>query len=119
MGGYGALLIGTQLGPDRVAAIVAESPAMWADGAHSPSGAFDDAEDYAAHDLAGRQDELAGIPVRIDCGTGDGFYPIVRDYAAGFETPPAGGFEPGGHDYDYWRRVAPAQLEFLAEQLSA
>ncbi len=117
MGGYGALLLGSQLGSDRVAAIVAESPAMWQDGAHSPDGAFDDAEDYAAHDLAGRQDELSGIPVRIDCGIGDGFYPVVRDYVEGFETPPGGGFEPGGHDYDYWRRVAPAQLEFLAEHL--
>lgn len=119
MGGYGALLLGTQLGPDRVAGIVAASPAMWADGSRSPEGAFDDAEDYAAHDLAGRQDELAGIPVRIDCGTGDGFYPVVRDYVAGFAESPAGGFEPGGHDADYWRRVAPDELGFLAEQFRA
>ena len=113
MGGYGALLLGSQLGPDRVWGIVAQSPAMWSDGTHSPDGAFDDAEDYAAHDLAGRQSELDGIPVRIDCGTGDGFYPIVRDYAAGFSTPPAGGFEAGGHNVAYWRRVIPAELEFL------
>jgi S-formylglutathione hydrolase FrmB len=118
MGGYGALLLGTQLGPDRVAAIAAESPAMWVDGGHSPEGAFDDAADYAAHDLAGRQNELAGIPVRIDCGTGDGFYPVVRDYVAGFSTPPEGGFTPGGHDYAYWRRMAPAQLAFLAEHVN-
>ncbi|CAN5491196.1 alpha/beta hydrolase-fold protein [soil metagenome] len=117
MGGYGALLLGSQLGPDRVAAIVAESPAMWTDGAHSASGAFDDAEDYAAHDLAGRQNELDGIPILIDCGIGDGFYPVVKDYVHGFATPPEGGFEPGGHDYDYWRRVAPAQLAFMAQHL--
>jgi enterochelin esterase-like enzyme len=115
LGGYGALLLGSQLGPERVAAIAAVSPAMWADAAHSPGGAFDDAEDYAAHDLAGRQEELDGIRVRIDCGTGDGFYPVVRDYASGFAIPPAGGFEPGGHDDDYWRRVAPAELTFLGE----
>ena len=114
MGGYGALLLGSQLGPDRVWGIVAQSPAMWVDAAHSPDGAFDDAADYAAHDLAGRQAELDGIPVRIDCGTGDGFYSVVRDYVGGFTIPPAGGFEPGGHDVGYWRRVAPAEFEFLA-----
>ncbi|MCU1418596.1 MAG: hypothetical protein JWP32_2770, partial [Schumannella sp.] len=48
----------------------------------------------------------------------DGFYPVVRDYVAGFSTPPAGGFEPGGHDYEYWRRMAPAQLELLAGRLA-
>ncbi|HTL40065.1 MAG TPA: alpha/beta fold hydrolase [Pseudolysinimonas sp.] len=118
MGGYGALLLASQLGPDRVAGVVAQSPAMWVDAGHSPEGAFDDAEDYAAHDLAGRQGELDGIPVRIDCGTGDGFYPVVRDYAAGFSTPPAGGFEPGGHDVGYWRRVIPPELEFLAQHVA-
>jgi S-formylglutathione hydrolase FrmB len=115
MGGYGSLLLASELGSDRVASVVAESPAMWQDAAHSPDGAFDDAEDYAAHDLAGRQGELAGIPVRIDCGTGDGFYPVVEDYVAGFDEPPAGGFEPGGHDFDYWKRMAPADLTFIAE----
>jgi S-formylglutathione hydrolase FrmB len=115
MGGYGSLLLASELGSDRVASVVAESPAMWQDAAHSPDGAFDDAEDYAAHDLAGRQGELAGIPVRIDCGTGDGFSPVVEDYVAGFDEPPAGGFEPGGHDFDYWKRMAPADLTFIAE----
>ena len=88
------------------------------DGAHSPDGAFDDAADYAAHDLAGHQDALAGIPVRIDCGTGDGFYPVVERYVAGFEVPPAGGFEPGGHDFAYWTRMAPAQLAFVAQHFA-
>lgn len=117
MGGYGALLLGSQLGPERASAIVAESPAMWKDAAHIADDAFDDASDYAAHDLAGRQSQLAGIPLRIDCGTGDGFYPIAQEYVNGFEMPPAGGFEPGGHDFEYWRRVAPGQLAFLAENL--
>ena len=27
--------------------------------------------------------------------------------------PPAGGFERGGHDVGYWRRIAPRQLRFL------
>ena len=117
MGGYGALLIASQLGPDRVAAVAAASPAMWVDGAHSPEGAFDDADDYERYNLKGHQSELDGIPVRIDCGTGDGFQPVVQSYVEGFTTPPAGGFEPGGHDNDYWRRVAPQQLAFFAKHL--
>ncbi|MEO5919907.1 MAG: alpha/beta hydrolase-fold protein [Pseudolysinimonas sp.] len=119
MGGYGALLLATELGPGRVASVVAESPAMWQDAAHSPGGAFDDATDYAARDLAGRQGALAGIPVRIDCGTGDGFSPVVERYVAGFDDSPAGGFEPGGHDFAYWKRMAPAQLAFVAEHFTA
>jgi hypothetical protein len=88
------------------------------DAAHAAEGAFDDAEDYAEHDLAGRQELLAGIPVRIDCGTGDGFYLPTKHYVAGFAEPPEGGFEPGGHDYGYWRRLAPAQLQFVARHLT-
>lgn len=117
MGGYGALLLASRLGPERVAAVVAQSPAMWSDGAHSPDGAFDDAEDYAAHDLAGRQSELDGIAVRIDCGTGDGFYPVVREYVDGFATAPEGGFEGGGHDVAYWRRVAAPEFDFLTRHI--
>ncbi|HEX7835529.1 MAG TPA: alpha/beta hydrolase-fold protein [Pseudolysinimonas sp.] len=116
MGGYGSLLIASLLGPSRVASVVAESPAMWQDGAHSPDGAFDDADDYARNDLAGKQSALAGIPVRVDCGTGDGFYPVVERYVSGFDEAPAGEFESGGHDFDFWRRMAPAQLAFVAKQ---
>lgn len=117
MGGFGALLLARRLGRDRVAAVVAESPAMWVDSVHSPDGAFDDAEDYEAHDLEGRQSELDGIPVRIDSGAGDGFTPVVRHYVAGFADAPAGGFQPGGHDFGYWTRMAPEQLEFVGEHL--
>jgi hypothetical protein len=35
----------------------------------------------------------------------------------GFARPPAGGFEPGAHDLDYWRRMASAQLAFLGAHL--
>ncbi|MGZ4477938.1 MAG: alpha/beta hydrolase [Nocardioidaceae bacterium] len=69
---------------------------------------------------AGRSDRvgLRGIDVRIDCGTGDPFYPVVRDYVAALRPAPAGGFEPGGHTMGYWRRMAPAQLAFLGHRLS-
>jgi pimeloyl-ACP methyl ester carboxylesterase len=118
MGGFGALDLARSLGPDRVAVAIAESPALWTSADQTPDGAFDDREDFDAHTPFGQQGSLAGIPVRIDCGLGDGFYPAARDYVEGFEDRPEGSFEPGGHDVDYWRRMAPAQLAFAAEHLS-
>lgn len=113
MGGYGGLLLAGRLGPDRVAAVTAASPALWHDYDDTSPGAFDSVEDFAEAGVMGRQTSLDGIAVRVDCGEGDPFYAATRDYVDGFARPVAGGFEPGGHDRDYWRRIAPDQLEFL------
>jgi enterochelin esterase-like enzyme len=118
MGGFGALDIARTLGSARVAVVVAESPAMWATAGATPAGAFDDPADFAAHTPTGHQAELDEIAIRIDCGLGDGFYPVVRDYVAGFATPPEGTFEAGGHNTAYWRRMAPEQLAFAAQHLA-
>ncbi len=69
----------------------------------------------------GRQAGLDGIPVRIDCGTGDPFYDATRTYVAGFPRGhrPTFTFRPGGHDARYWRRMAPAQLRFVGAHLTA
>jgi S-formylglutathione hydrolase FrmB len=117
MGGYGALRFGWTLGSDRVRAVSALSPALWTTAQAAASIAFDSPADYAANTPYGRQDRLTGIPVRVDCGTGDGFEPAVRTYVDGFHSPPAGGFPPGGHDMAFWRRVAPGHLTFLATAL--
>ncbi|CAN5448400.1 alpha/beta hydrolase [soil metagenome] len=117
MGGYGGLWLGGQLGARRVAAVVAESPAIWRHAADTAQGSFDDAEDLAQHTVFGRQQQLAGVAVRVDCGTGDGFCPVAREYARSLTPAPAGGFEPGAHDLDYWRRMAPAQLQFVGQHL--
>jgi dienelactone hydrolase len=114
MGGYGALHLASELGADRVSSVVAVSPALWHTAADAARIAFDDASDFAANTPFGHEAALAGIPLRIDCGTGDGFYPAVKDYVAGLHPRPAGGFTPGGHDADYWRRLAPAELAFTA-----
>ena len=119
MGGYGSLLLAGRLGRGRVAAVVAESPALWHRAADTAPGAFDDPADFRAHTVFGRERRLSGIPVRIDCGTGDPFYPAARDYVDALSPHPAGGFQPGGHDPGYWRRMAPKQLAFLAAHLSS
>ncbi len=118
MGGFGALHLAGMLGPNRVAAVAAESPALWHDYADTAPGAFDDADDFADVTAFGRQDTLEGIAVRVDCGEGDPFYAATRDYVRGFREPPAGGFQPGNHDMGYWRRMAPEQLRFLARAFS-
>ncbi|WP_439692582.1 alpha/beta hydrolase [Curtobacterium sp. SP.BCo] len=119
MGGYGALHLAGVLGSTRVRAVSAISPALWTSAGDTARGAFDDAADFRANTVLGRQHALDGVAVRVDCGTGDGFEPAVRTYVDGFTTRPAGGFEAGGHTHDYWRRVAPQQLTFLSRHLHA
>ncbi len=64
--------------------------------------------------------DLADIPVRIDCGTGDPFYGATREYVDGFPRSdrPTVHFDRGAHDMGYWRRMAPAQLRFVARHLA-
>ena len=121
MGGYGALHLAGLLGPDRVAAVAATSPAIWTDPDDARPSGFEDAEEYAEFSVIGRQGELIGIPVRIDCGTGDPFYRAVKDYTDGFpdEADVTHTFGPGAHDAAYWRRMLPEQLEFLGVGLRA
>jgi len=119
MGGFGSLHLAGRLGAPRVAAVAAASPALWQDAKDTAPGAFDDAADFAAHTVFGRQDELTDIPLRVDCGTGDPFYPVTQDYVATLTPQPAGSFQEGGHDVDYWRRIAPEQLAFIGRHLTA
>jgi hypothetical protein len=60
---------------------------------------------------------LHGIALRIDCGASDGFAPITRELRARLHPTPAGGIEAGGHDSQYWRSQAPAQLRFVGHHL--
>ncbi|PZF64477.1 esterase [Curtobacterium sp. MCBD17_013] len=119
MGGYGALHFAGVLGRHRVRVVSALSPALWTTAGDTARGAFDDPTDFAANTVTGRQRALDGIPVRIDCGTGDGFEPAVRTYVDGFTRRPAGGFEAGGHDMAFWRRLAPDHVAFLGRHLTS
>lgn len=121
MGGYGVLRLGGLLGPDRVAAVCAVSPAMWSDPADASRSGFANPAEYERFTVQGRQEDLGGIPVRVDCGTGDQFYRAVEDYVDGFprDAGVVSTFEPGAHDPDYWRRMMPAELDFLARHLAA
>jgi enterochelin esterase-like enzyme len=117
MGGYGALRLGGILGAPQVRAVVAASPAIWSDPDDASGSGFAGSEEYERFTVVGRQGDLDGIAVRIDCGTGDPFYRDVQDYVDGFDGSVTSTFQPGGHDAGYWRRMLPAELAFLGEHL--
>ena len=118
MGGYGALLLGSRLGPARTAAICAVSPALWTSSGATAPGAFDGADDYAANSVWGAPN-LGAIPIRIDCGNSDPFYSATKQFIAQLPNPPAGGFSPGGHDGAFWSSQLPAEISWMAPLLVA
>jgi enterochelin esterase-like enzyme len=75
MGGFGALDL-ARLAPGRFCAVGAHSPALWFRGGNTPSGAFDDAQDFADHDLLrfAKARVLYRVPVWIDVGRADPFF---------------------------------------------
>lgn len=120
MGGYGSLLLASQLGPERVGAVVAESAALWTDPGSSAPGAFDDREDFEAHDVFAptRLGVLGRVPVRLDCGASDPFVAANRAFARALPTARLT-VDEGGHTGDYWRSHAGAQLRWVGERLRA
>jgi S-formylglutathione hydrolase FrmB len=118
MGGYGALLLGSRLGPGRTAAICAVSPALWLSPGATAPGAFDGADDWSANNVFGLP-ALGSIPIRVDCGDSDPFYSATKQFVAQLPNPPAGGFSPGGHNPGFWNAQLPAELTWMAPILTA
>lgn len=119
MGGYGSLRLAPIVGTPRVRAVGVLSAAIWqGDSGYSASG-FSSAAEYARYTVFGRQSDLDGIPVRLDCGTEDPFCSADRAYVAGFRRPVTSTFEDGAHDAAYWTRMMPAQLAFLGGRLGS
>lgn len=116
MGGYGALLMATRLGPKRVAGVVAASAALWQSPGDAWSGAFDDPEDFARNDVFAARDRLRGIPVRLDCGRDDPFIAANRAFARGLPQATVT-FDEGGHTEEYWTPRAGAQMRWLRQRL--
>jgi pimeloyl-ACP methyl ester carboxylesterase len=98
MGGGGALRL-AEAYPDRLAAVVAASPAV--------------AE--AGDEVAGAG-RLAGLAVRVDCGANDPFADATAALARHLPTAQVT-MAKGCHDGWFWQRQAPAQLRFLATAL--
>jgi hypothetical protein len=108
MGGYGALLLGARR---HFCAVGGHSPALWFRGADSAPGAFDDAEDYARHDVVNHPPHYSA-PVWIDVGAGDPFRNAAVHYA--HEIHARLHVWPGGHDSGYWHSHMRQYLAFYA-----
>ena len=111
MGGFGALDLASR-GLDGLCAVGAHSPAIWQSAGETAAGAFDDAEDFAAHDVIARAGRLRGIPLWVDIGEDDPFRPGAQGFAdaAGARLR----VFDGGHEGGYWDAHWPDYLRFYA-----
>ncbi|MEP7034719.1 MAG: alpha/beta hydrolase-fold protein [Dermatophilaceae bacterium] len=118
MGGYGALLLASRLGPRRVAGVAAASAALWQSPGDSAPGAFDDAKDFASNDVFAQLGRLRSIPVRLDCGRDDPF--IAANRALAHDLPDAAArFDAGSHTEEYWTAHTGAEMSWLRQQFNA
>jgi len=118
MGSYGSLLLAEQWGADKVVAVSAVSPAVFADYPSSSDVAFDGPEDFASHDLFANLGGLAGIDIELQCGRDDPFHVMTEKLFDAITPRPAGGISAGGHTDDFANRMAPGQLHFVGEALA-
>jgi enterochelin esterase-like enzyme len=109
MGGFGALDLGAK---GRFCAVGGHSAAVWFHGGDTAAGAFDDARDWARHDLIGHPPRYRA-PVWIDVGTDDPFHDA--DVALAHEVHARLHVWPGGHDGSYWRAHIGQYLRFYAD----
>jgi S-formylglutathione hydrolase FrmB len=120
MGGFGALDL-ARLHPHRFCAVGAHSPALWQSGGETAPGAFDDAQDFARHDViaAARRDPglFSGTPVWLDAGSADPFRPGDRAFDAASSRVRLRTY-PGAHEGAYWRAHYRAYLRFYANALA-
>jgi S-formylglutathione hydrolase FrmB len=120
MGGFGALEIARRH-PGRFCAAGGHSPAVFPSAGATAAGAFDDAADFARHDViaAARRDPraFAAQPLWVDAGDRDPFTPGIRALENALR---AGGVDvdahqwPGAHEGAYWRAHWAAYLRFYA-----
>jgi S-formylglutathione hydrolase FrmB len=124
MGGFGALDL-ARANPGRFCAAGGHSPAIWTDAGRTAPGAFDDAADFARHDLVGYTNAAArpfgDLPIWLDRGDSDWF---VAGDAALVGALRARGVRltyrhwPGAHEGAYWDAHTGSYLRFYARELA-
>ncbi|MGX6446844.1 alpha/beta hydrolase-fold protein, partial [Patulibacter sp. S7RM1-6] len=121
MGGAGAFALAAGGG---FCAVGGHSPALWTSAGATAPGAYDDAEDFAAHDpiglvRAGRA--RYGVPLWVDRGADDPFAAADAAFVAALrgagERVTVRGWA-GGHEGRYWERHMAAYLRFYADALA-
>jgi enterochelin esterase-like enzyme len=119
MGAYGSLLLAEGPGYGRVAFIAGDSPALWLTAKEGVTiGAFDDAADYAEHNVFTSVSNLAGVPVRLMCGQSDYFVTGTREFAKVVPDLVAADYPVGNHDPKLWAATAVSQLTPMAHALA-
>ncbi|HEX8054107.1 MAG TPA: alpha/beta hydrolase-fold protein [Thermoleophilaceae bacterium] len=115
MGGFGAFDIALH-SPSRFCAVGGHSPAIWASAGETAPGAFDDAEDFARHDvIALARARRLRRPAWLDSGDEDPFAAASQVLAQtlGVEKHTWA----GGHEADYWHAHYDEYLRFYARAL--
>ncbi len=120
MGGYGAYEI-ARTRPRRFCAVGGHSAANWLSAGETAPGAFDDAADYARHDVVGAARRAGRAPWRkaalwLDGGDRDPFLRADRTLAGALGIRMR--VWPGGHDGGYWQRHYRDYLRFYARALA-
>jgi len=98
MGGFGALDL-ARIAPRRFCAVAGHSAALWRTGGETAPGAFDDAEDFARHDVMNLPYRYKG-PLWIDMGVGDPFRSADEEFARTHHARLH--VWPGDHSWSYW-----------------
>lgn len=119
MGGFGAYSI-ARTAERPFCAVGGHSAALWSSGAESAPGAFDDAADYARHDViaAARARGAApwkGAELWLDTGSEDPFREADQAFADVLGIPLR--VWPGGHEGAYWGEHYDEYLRFYARAL--
>jgi S-formylglutathione hydrolase FrmB len=124
MGGFGAFDI-ARLNRGRFCAVGGHSPALWTIAGETAEGAFDDAEDFARHDViraAGSSPASWGrARLWIDGGGGDPFRPGIDAFTAAVRangTSISAHKWPGGHEGSYWSEHWEDYARFYARALA-
>jgi poly(3-hydroxybutyrate) depolymerase len=122
MGGYGAFDLARR---KRFCAVGGHSPAFWLSGGQSAPGAFDDAADFARHDVyayaRGRRRPYGAARLWIDRGDRDPFAPADREVVRALRASGAkvsSHVWPGEHETEYWRAHTARYLRFYAGALA-
>ncbi len=123
MGGFGAYDLARQH-PGRFCAVGGDSPALWLSGGESAAGAFDNAEDFARHDVIQAAQESSDPYPRtrlwIDVGSEDPFRSADTTFARVLKSKGlAVEFHvwPGAHEPAYWNTQWGSYLDFYAAAL--
>jgi enterochelin esterase-like enzyme len=108
--------------PGRFCAVGGHSPALWRTAGETAPGAFDDAEDFARHDVIGaaraNPDAFGEEPLWLDAGDEDPFRPGDDAMAAALGDRVTAKTWPGGHEGDYWNAHWPDYARFYARALA-